>query len=153
MKYFSELLNKYIVISIILTSFFSSCETDAGLVDCFPRSDINVKINTQLPLYQDIKTPGGWIYLDEQFSGTKGLIIYRQNNTLFRAYDRNSPHICPSETSTLTVSDNSIEIISEDGGVWLLSSGEPFSGSTKGIPLKSYSTFYNPSDKTLQIFN
>ena len=54
MNYFSESLNRYIVLSVIFMSLFSSCETNAGLVDCFPRSDINIDIKIELPLYQDI---------------------------------------------------------------------------------------------------
>ncbi len=58
-------------------------------VNCFPNNPINVSLNLNLPAYNALNYDDGWIYVNEQQSGTRGLIIVRVGNA-FKVYDRNA---------------------------------------------------------------
>ena len=83
----------------------ASCSRTADTVSCFPDAPVNVVLNLNLPAYYPLQNTGGWIYVDEQSPGTRGLIIVRTGNG-FMVYDRNAPHLCPNHDTTLVVENN-----------------------------------------------
>jgi len=61
-----------------------------------PRVVINVTLDPNSTIFQQLNTPGGWLYLDEQPGiyipyGSQGVIVYRLSMTEFKAYERQSP--------------------------------------------------------------
>lgn len=127
----------------------SSCSDRAETVSCFPSTPINVVINLNLPAYFDLQTVGGWIYVNEQQSGTRGLIIVKTTNG-FKVYDRNAPHICPDSNTTLNV-ENDIKIVCpKDGAEWILLTGEPL--KTSSIPPKTYSYSFDNYSNALSVY-
>lgn len=136
------------LISILFIT--KSCSSRDDTVNCFPETNINVALNLNLPAYQNLQNVGGWIYVDEQSSGTRGLIVVR-TTTGFKIYDRNAPHICPDNSTTLIV-ENSIKIICpKDGAEWILLTGEPIQISQ--LPPKTYSSTLENNTNTLFIQN
>lgn len=124
----------------IIGSIFS-CGSREETVNCFPQFPINVSINLNLPAYRNLWNIGGWLYLDEQVSGNKGLIIVRTGNNTFKIYDRNAPHICPDgDKTTLEVKNNIKIVCPKDGAEWILITGEPT--KTASIPPKTYRNYY-----------
>ncbi|WP_435526043.1 hypothetical protein [Chryseobacterium indoltheticum] len=69
----------------------------------------------------------------------------------FKVYDRNAPHLCPDNNTTLEVkSDNSI-FCPKDNATWILISGQPTAVSS--LPPKTYFWNYDASSKNLSIYN
>ena len=150
MKIFSVLKAFFILLVFSLLSLVISCESRAETVSCFPSQIINVQLNLNLPAYTNLKRMGGWISINEQQSGTRGLILVN-TGTGFKVYDRNAPHLCPDTNTTLKVDENSIKIICpKDGAEWILQDGTPIKGS--GLPPKSYNYSYNAATGDLLIY-
>lgn len=139
-----------LIILLIISSLniTKSCSSREETVSCFPDTSINVFLNLNLPAYQNLQNVGGWIYVNEQSSGTRGLVIVRTTNG-FKVYDRNAPHICPESSSTLVV-DNSIKLTCpKDGAEWILLTGEPI--KIAQIPPKTYPSSYDAASNSLSI--
>ncbi|MGV8915696.1 MAG: hypothetical protein ACOH1X_09655 [Kaistella sp.] len=145
-------------ISLLLSTIFlifstlnmNSCTTREETVNCFPDQPINVFLNLNLPTYFNLQTVGGWIYVDEQQDGTRGLIVVR-TTTGFKIYDRNAPHICPDNNTTLSVESNIKIICPKDGAEWILLTGEPTKIAT--IAPKTYRYNFDQNTGSLSIFN
>lgn len=128
----------------------SSCSRTQDTVSCFPEVTIQVMLNLNLPAYYPLQNIGGWIYLNEQSAGTRGLIVVR-TNTGFKIYDRNAPHICPDNNTTLEVKDNIKVICPKDGAEWILLTGQPT--AIAQVPPKTYHYNYDAGSNILNIFN
>ena len=140
MKIFSVLKAFFILLVFSLLSLVISCESRAETVSCFPSQIINVQLNLNLPAYAIDLNTKGWIYINEQQSGTRGLILVK-TGTGFKVYDRNAPHLCPDANTTLEVQNNIKIVCPKDGAEWILQDGTPIKGS--GLPPKLYEYSYN----------
>lgn len=138
--------------ALLIISFLTikSCGTREDTVSCFPDTNIGVQLNLNLPAYYPLQTVGGWAYINEQSSGTRGLIVVRTASG-FNIYDRNAPHICPDANTTLSV-ENDIKIICpKDGAEWILLTGQPT--KVASIAPKMYTYTYNAAGNILSIYN
>ena len=149
MKIFSVLKTFFILLIFSLLSLVISCESRAETVSCFPSQIINVQLNLNLPAYANDLNTKGWIYINEQQSGTRGLILVK-TGTGFKVYDRNAPHLCPDANTTLIVQDRIKIVCPKDGAEWILQDGTPIKGS--GLPPKSYDYSYNAATGELLIY-
>jgi len=149
MKIFSVLKAFFILLVFSLLSLVISCESRAETVSCFPSQIINVQLNLNLPAYAIDLNTKGWIYINEQQSGTRGLILVK-TGTGFKVYDRNAPHLCPDANTTLEVQNNIKIVCPKDGAEWILQDGTPIKGS--GLPPKSYDYSYNAATGELLIY-
>ncbi|WP_294275582.1 hypothetical protein [uncultured Chryseobacterium sp.] len=145
----------FAILSIITSLIFNSlmiqsCGSREDTVSCFPNNPINVTLNLNLPAYYVLNQAGNWMYINEQQSGTRGLIVVRASDTTFKIYDRNAPHICPDNTTTLEVKDNIKVICPKDNATWILLTGQPT--AVANIPPKTYLYNYDPSGKILNIY-
>ena len=143
------------ILSIFILLVFSnlslnSCGSTEDTVSCFPDTPISVTLNLNLPAYNALNQVGGWIYVDEQQSGTRGLIVVRASDTNFKIYDRNAPHICPENNTTLEVKDNISVICPRDNATWILLTGQPTAVSS--VPPKTYPYNYDPASKVLAVY-
>jgi len=148
MKIFSVLKAFFILLVFSLLSLVISCESRAETVSCFPSQIINVQLNLTFPAYAIDLNTKGWIYINEQQSGTRGLILVK-TGTGFKVYDRNAPHLCPDANTTLEVQNNIKIVCPKDGAEWILQDGTPIKGS--GLPPKSYDYSYNAATGDLLI--
>ena len=149
MKIFSVLKAFFILLVFSLLSLVISCESRAETVSCFPSQIINVQLNLNLPAYANDLNTKGWIYINEQQSGTRGLILVK-TGTGFKVYDRNAPHLCPDTNTTLEVQNNIKIVCPKDGAEWILQDGTPIKGS--GLPPKSYEYSYNATTGIISIY-
>ena len=149
MKIFSGLKAFFILLVFSLLSLVISCESRADTVSCFPSQIINVQLNLNLPAYAIDLNTKGWIYINEQQSGTRGLILVK-TGTGFKVYDRNAPHLCPDANTTLEVQNNIKIVCPKDGAEWILQDGTPIKGS--GLPPKSYEYSYNAATGIISIY-
>ena len=137
------------ILLIFSTLKLTSCKEREETVSCFPRSPISVILNLNLPAYFALQSVNGWIYVDEQQAGTRGLIVVKSTNG-FKVYDRNAPHICPDNNTTLNVDSNIKIICPKDGAEWILLTGEPT--KVAQIAPKTYRYNYDASSNVLSIF-
>ena len=135
---------------IFSTLIINSCGNREETVSCFPEVPINVVINLNLPAYYELQNVNGWIYVNEQEAGTRGLIVVRTTNG-FKIYDRNAPHICPDNSTTLEVQNNIKVICPKDGAEWILITGEPT--KVAQIAPKTYRYNFDSATGTLSIFD
>ena len=147
-RYFLAFLSSIILIFSLLN--MNSCGERQETVNCFPQVPINVVLNLNLPTYFALQNVGGWIYVDEQNSGTRGLIVVRTTNG-FKIYDRNAPHLCPDQNTTLSVENNIKVICPKDGAEWILLTGQPT--AIAQVPPKTYHYNYDAGSNILNIFN
>ncbi len=147
-----KILLPFVSILLIFSSLQSlrSCSEREETVNCFPKTHISVIINLNLPSYNNLQYTGGWLYLDEQSSGTRGLIVVRAANG-FKVYDRNAPHICPDNNTTLKVKDGIKIVCDKDDAEWILLTGQPT--KIAQIQPKTYFTNYDPATGILSIYN
>ncbi|NIF07557.1 hypothetical protein F3J23_19220 [Chryseobacterium sp. Tr-659] len=144
------------ILTIFILLIFSnltinSCGSREDTVNCFPNNPINVTLNLNLPAYNALNYDNGWVYVNEQQSGTRGLIVVRTGNA-FKVYDRNAPHICPDNNTTLEVKDNIAILCPQDNTRWILRTGQPESGAKTSLPPKTYPYNYDTASKTLNIY-
>ncbi|MBT2622164.1 MULTISPECIES: hypothetical protein [Chryseobacterium] len=128
----------------------NSCGSREDTVSCFPTSPINVTLNLNLPAYFNLTQPQGWLYVDEQQSGTRGLIVVRGSNNTFKVFDRNAPHLCPDNDTTLEVKNNISIVCPKDNATWILLTGNPT--SVTSLPPKTYPYNYDPATRVLSIY-
>ena len=146
----SKNLFTFLILLTIKALIINSCARTHETVSCFPNNSINVILNLNLPAYQNLQYVSGWIYVNEQNSGSRGLIIVK-NGGGFKVYDRNAPHICPDSNTTLEVKDNIKIYCAKDGAEWILLTGEP--SKIAQLPPKSYPYSYDPSSNVLTVYN
>lgn len=141
---------KICLISLLISGLgLSSCGNREETVSCFPNTRVQVDLNLNLPAYQALWNTGGWLYINEQLSGTRGLIVIRTGLHTFKVYDRNAPHICPDAATTLEVKEDIKIICPKDGAEWILLTGEPT--KVAQVPPKTYNNYYDTSSNTLSI--
>lgn len=126
-----------------------SCQREPETAPCFPNSSINVVLNVSLPAYQNLQSVFGWTYVQEQNAGTRGLIVVRTSGG-FMVYDRNAPHLCPGEKTTLVVVDGNKIVCPADGSEWMLHTGGPIKGAS--VPPKMYPYTFDPATNQLRIY-
>ena len=139
----------FIITLIFSTLNLNSCKEREETVNCFPKVPINVILNLNLPAYFNLQNVNGWIYVNEVQSGTRGLIIVR-TSTGFNVFDRNAPHICPGNETTLNVENNIKIVCPADGAEWILLTGQPTNISP--IPPKTYRYNFDSGTNILSIF-
>lgn len=140
------------IITILAISVLTinSCGSREDTVSCFPNNPINVSLNLNLPAYYNLNQVGGWVYINEQQSNTRGLIIVRASSTTFKVYDRNAPHICPDTNTTLEVKDNISVVCPKDNATWILLTGQPT--AVANVPPKTYLYNYDNASNVINIY-
>ena len=146
-RIFLAIFSSIILIFSLLN--ITSCKEREETVNCFPNVPINVVLNLNLPAYYVLQNVGGWIYVNEQECGTRGLIVVRTTNG-FKVYDRNAPHVCPDNNTMLTVENNIKVVCPKDGAEWILITGEPT--KIAQIPPKTYRYNFDSTTGILSIF-
>ena len=146
-RIFLAIFSSIILIFSLLN--ITSCKEREETVNCFPNVPINVVLNLNLPAYYGLQNVGGWIYVNEQECGTRGLIVVRTTNG-FKVYDRNAPHVCPDNNTTLNVENNIKVVCPKDGAEWILITGEPT--KIAQIPPKTYRYNFDSTTGILSIF-
>ncbi len=133
-----------------LLTFNSSCSERDQTVSCFPDSSISVQLNLSLPSYYELQNVGGWVYINEVGSGTRGLIVVRVSSG-FKVYDRNAPHICPDTDTTLEVKNGTSVYCPKDDAEWILITGQPT--AVANVSPKTYSYTFDSNSNVLSIYN
>ncbi len=121
---------------VLMTTLGARCNRDSVV----PYVPVQFEINVNLPAYQALNAPSGWLYVS---GGSRGIIIYRLNNDEFMAYDRHSTYNI-EDGCQVTVGEDNI-LISDpcSASQWLIIDGSVSVGPAER-PLQQYNTFWNP---------
>lgn len=138
------------LLTFSLLTFNSSCSERNETVNCFPNALVSLQLNLGLPSYYALQNVGGWVYVNEEGSGTRGLIVVRITSG-FKVYDRNAPHICPDSETTLEVKDDIKVICPKDKAEWILITGQPT--SVAKIAPKTYGYSFDSNSNILSVYN
>ena len=152
----------YILATFLILIAYPGCQK-GNINPNVPNVVINITINPNSTIFQELNTPGGWLYLDEQGSvyipyGSQGIIVYRVGINEFKAYERQSPETkfsCCDENfqfcAKLIVGDNYPFVKDTcNGNMYQLLDGSLFDGEGR-YPLIEYGTMYDGG--LLRIFN
>ncbi len=118
---------KKVIFAFITILVFSNCSSDFQNNDILPYVQVNETIDLNLPEFVDLNVPGNWAY---GRGGLKGIIIYRLNNTSFKAFERAAPHIQLSACSQMVVENSLIMKCPCDDSEFQIINGAP---RTSGI--------------------
>ncbi|HLW30270.1 MAG TPA: hypothetical protein VKX29_05375 [Brumimicrobium sp.] len=141
-------LRKIIFLTIILSLFACNKNKQHPV----PYFSFNANINLNLPSYSNLQGVGGWAYVTG--IGSKGVVIYRQSQQHFVAFDRHSPAEgslnCPNG---LEVDEENFLILNDpcSDAQFSLYDGSIIGGNTKW-GLRSYIVEYN-GGQTVRIYN
>jgi len=131
---------------IITIAALLSCKKQQDQV---PIASVNFSVNVSNPSYLNIQSPGGWVYVS---GGSLGIIIYRNSQTEFSAYDRHSPYMVENRCRVEVDSSNFFVVDYCSDSKFLLTDGSPVSGPASNS-LTTYQTSFNQNSNVLRIYN
>jgi nitrite reductase/ring-hydroxylating ferredoxin subunit len=132
--------------TLLLLIFVSSCRKDNSNSQV-PLVAVDFTINLNDPQFIDLAVTTGWVYVT---GGSMGIIIYRNNDSEFSAYDRHSPHNV-NEFCQVSVNEDNITITDEcSDSQWIITDGQVIDGPAQA-PLRRYNTTY--SYPFLRVYN
>lgn len=75
-----------IIFLFLVIPFFSCNEEKPDQI--IPYAFVNQDINLNLIQYQNLRNIGGYVYINGENAGFKGLIVYHEGNGIYRAFER-----------------------------------------------------------------
>lgn len=126
------------ILLLLFFAFFFSCKDEEN--NNIPLTEVNIFIQLDDPDYIRLKTVGGWEYIS---GGSRGIIVFRNSQNQFKAYDRHCT-FQPSSTCALVSVDANNITASDDccGSSFLLTNGS-VSKPPASTGLKEYNTFFD----------
>ena len=125
----------YCILASISVALFSRCEGN-NWNNVIPYAYVDTTINLTNQQYLPLQTDRGFVDI---LSGYRGIIIYRQNATTYKAFEKASPH---------RVDEACAEVFVDPSGLWMREGcdntiydfdGNPVDGVTP-LPLRQYNT-------------
>lgn len=138
-------MNRILIIFLIICGTLA-CKKQQ---DQIPIASVNFSINISNPSYLNIQSPGGWVYVS---GGSLGIIVYRNSQTDFSAYDRHSPYQVENRCRVAVDSSNFYIIDACSDSKFLLTDGSPVSGPASNS-LTTYQTSFNQNSNVLRVYN
>lgn len=138
-----------IAIFLFLLSFFSvlpACERE----DRIPYVQVDFVLYLDLPEFQELKTPGNYLYLT---GGVRGIIMYCEFTDSYKAYERNCPFEPADANSILDVDSTGLFLVCRHcESKFMILDGSVINGPTKR-PLLQYPTYLNNNVLTISNYN
>ncbi len=158
-----QIKNIIIILLPVFFLFIAPACNKGTLNPNIPNVVINVTIDPNSTMFQQLNTPGGWLYLEEQPgiyipAGSRGVIVYRLTMSEFKAYERQPPNFpfeCCDENGrncTKLVVGGNYPFVKDtcNDNLYQLLDGILFQGEGQ-FPLIEYSAMYDGA--LLHVFN
>ncbi len=146
-----------ILLALVVFAGGACNKTNNNPVD--PHAVIRIDIDPNSTFYQGLNAAGGWIYVKNGDqgayvgAGSRGVIIYRETQTEFKAYDRlppNNPDKCGSSTKLIVGKYYPFAKDECTGNSYQLLDGSLFEGSGR-YPMIQYHAVYDGN--LLHVYN
>ncbi|MCX6232561.1 MAG: hypothetical protein NTZ33_13580 [Bacteroidetes bacterium] len=121
----------------IFSFSYFSCSKDNS--ETIPNVFVNLNIQPNSTFYQRLNIVGGWEYIT---GGYNGIIVYRQSQDVFVAFDRACPYDYKNGCRIVVESSYTTAIDSCCGSRFLINDGSPFKGPAS-VSLKQYKAYYD----------
>lgn len=136
---------KYAAISVFVISLtLSSCEQD-GWVSPIPYVLVDTTINLSNQQYLPLRLDRGYV---EILGGYKGIIIYRENATTYRAFEKASPYRTDEACGYIYVDPSGLFLREGCSNSVYDFKGNP-SGGVSQYPLRVYQTYLDGNYLTI----
>lgn len=123
------------VISILCFGLMlQSCEPQR--IDLIPYVFVEIDINLNQTTYLNLHRDGGFVY---EMGGVKGIIIYRESSTVYRAFEQNSPVNAALACAIVEVDDSELFMIDHCSQAIFDFEGNPTNGISP-FPMRQYTT-------------
>lgn len=142
LRCYKSLLLSLTAICLLIT--INGCEPDLSddQIPLATFSDIHINLN--LPAYNNLRTVGGYVYLND--GGNRGLILYHQSTSNFIAYDRNCSYQPNNACATVGMHSSTLYMVDDCcGSTFDLATGQP-TGGVAWRPLRKYQTILSGSE-------
>jgi nitrite reductase/ring-hydroxylating ferredoxin subunit len=126
-----------LIIFVLFSSSYFACSKDNS--ETIPYVYVNFYIQPNSTLYQKLNSIGGWEYLT---GGYNGIIVYRQSQDVFTAFDRACPYDYKNGCRITVESSYTTAIDSCCASRFLIYDGSPFQGPAT-VSLKQYKAYYD----------
>ncbi|MGD1890023.1 MAG: hypothetical protein ACFB15_05405 [Cyclobacteriaceae bacterium] len=127
--------SRKILFALLFPLFFVSCESDA-LFDPIPYVLVDETINLMNQEYLPLRQDGGFV---EILGGYRGILIYRENATTYRAFERASPHRVDEACAVIFVDPSGFFLKEGCDNTVYDFQGIPI-GGVSPLPLRQYGT-------------
>jgi nitrite reductase/ring-hydroxylating ferredoxin subunit len=105
-----------------------------------------ITVNLDFPQYRVLRNDGGMVEIE---GGLRGLILYRENEETFIAYERNCPHNPEESCARVDIDMSRIFLIDRCcGSTFSASDGYPMKGPATR-PLRRYKTQFSGTTVTI----
>lgn len=135
-----------IIVVFVAVMALSSCEQD-NWVSPIPYVLVDTTINLSNQQYLPLRLDGGYV---EILGGYKGIIIYRENATTYRAFEKASPYRTDDACGYIYVDPSKLFLREGCANSVYDFQGNP-SGGVSQYPLRQYQTFLDGN--YLNIYN
>jgi hypothetical protein len=146
--FMKQIYNSFFWFSLIMINLLlTSCQEKE--VYPIPNVPVSLILNLDLPAYQSLNAPGGWVYIN---GGSKGIIVYR-NFDEFVALDRHSTYEPESDCAIASVDAINFFVLNDScsASQYNIVDGTVVTGPAKW-GLKRYSSNWDGA-YTVHIFN
>ena len=130
------LKNKFLILLSLIS--FLSCKND-NRNGTIPNVFVDIQINLSNIEYQPLQTVGGYVNID---GGVRGIILYRNLNNDYLAFERNCPNAPNEDCARVAVDSSNLYIQCPCCTSQFDFEGSAISGPSP-YPLKRYSTSVN----------
>lgn len=138
--------SKIIIISLFIYLFIipTSCNNDQRI----PYTYVNFILYLNLPEFNELKTPGNYVYVN---GGVRGIIIYCNYTDNYTAFERNCPYMPSDNKAILEVDSTRMFLVCKHcNSKFLLNNGAYISGPSKYSPM-IYNTLFE--DNKLYVYS
>ncbi len=133
-------MHKLLLLNLILILSFISCNNETP-DEIIPFAFVSQDINLNLIQYQDLRRPGGYIYIAPgDNSGYKGLIVYHDGDGTYRAFERACSFDPRADCDPVIVDDSGIFLAHECCHSTFDFNGNP-TGGPASLSLMQYYTY------------
>ena len=146
---------KYLILIFSALTTIFSCKKNDDDIQSNPFIpnivfDTQTLINTDLPQYNNLKFPGNYVILNDNY-GLNGIVIYYAGGANYSAFDLTDPSHVVSSCSKLTVEGIVATCSCDDTNKFEILTGQPNNGTVSQYTLKRY--FVEASGSIVRVYN
>lgn len=143
-----KMFKRVFLIPLFLVGIILGCKKNSPAANSgVPNVAVSFTVNVNNPLYSNLLTVGGWVYVT---GGYDGIILFCNGQGSYLAFDRGCPYDCETNSKAIVnVQNGGIKAICPVcGSTYSLYSGTA-TGGPGSVALKQYQTSFDGSNLTV----